>query len=441
MVSAFQSDVTGFGSGWLAGYNINDFNEYRKMRHGQDTAPLTTWPTEVHFEYGNAHEGYWNNEHLTTQLGLVLDLLEWRFPDAQFVLEFDHSSGHKKMADNALSVTKIRVKFGGTVPTVMRETTLTDDCVYPSATAGEAAIWQNPNAVTKYSLSAVTGWTKIDCRKRSGDVQSFYFKETDPPPYYALDTPPADYIGKAKGKKQILWERGVPVHILAYLTDKGNTPDDERLMANEGVEDELDAVILPGYSMGPEDRASRASLATLIECAIASKSMCKLLLCFADFANESSILQQVINGRGHILLFSPKCHPELAGVGIEYSWGMAKKRFRKINATEGSKCSAAVFRARVQSALDFVTPSNCQAFARRTRRYRSVYASVAAGELEIKSFSDVERMVKVHKTHRNILDQETAFLNEQERNNDQAINGDDYDDDLVAAELGLNDRF
>ena len=67
---------------------------------------------------------------------------------------------------------------------------------------------------------------------KAGDTQHFVFRECDPPPWYAPETPPynivtkttkrdADgtertvetvtaegYVGKAKGSKQVLWEVG-----------------------------------------------------------------------------------------------------------------------------------------------------------------------------------------------------------------------------------------
>ena len=42
-----------------------------------------------------------------------------------------------------------------------------------------------------------------------GDIQHFYFREGDPPPWYKPNLPPSEYIGKAKGMKQIMWERGL----------------------------------------------------------------------------------------------------------------------------------------------------------------------------------------------------------------------------------------
>ena len=36
-----------------------------------------------------------------------------------------------------------------------------------------------------------------------------------------------------------------------------------------------------------------------------------------DFKNEKSALQEVIQSRGHIMLTSVKCHPELAGNRVQ----------------------------------------------------------------------------------------------------------------------------
>ena len=47
-----------------------------------------------------------------------------------------------------------------------------------------------------------------------------------------------------------------------------------------------------------------------------------------DFVKEKGALQEIVESRGHILILFPKCHPELAGCGIEYSWGKSKQYFR-----------------------------------------------------------------------------------------------------------------
>ena len=50
--------------------------------------------------------------------------------------------------------------------------------------------------------------------------------------------------------------------------------------------------------------------------------------------------------RGHILLMCVKCHPELAGVGIENTWGKSAIHFRRNN-----DCIAKNLDANVQNSL------------------------------------------------------------------------------------------
>lgn len=436
MISAFQSDSLGFGSNELKQVDLDDFNVYLKNKYGAEFEALNALPTLSFFEYGKNHAGYWTGTHVANQTLRVIDLLEWLYPNHQFVFEFDHSSGHTKTADDGLCVTRLRVRFGGNVPgPPMRDSLLTENCVYPG---GRAFVWQNPASLDKFSLTPVTGWSVHNCLKEAGQTQSFYFGPNDPPPYYALGTATADYVGKAKGKKQILWERGVPADIIDGMTDKGTSAEDDDTLEQGGIDDTNYPEILPGYKLGT---SPELPLQTKIQHAISSKSMTKLLLSFDDFANEGSLLQNVVVGRGHILLFSPKCHPELAGAGIEYSWGKAKKYFRKINATAGAKCSVQEFHRRVTEALEGISLANCRAFSRRTRRYRAVYQQVASGAVDNVSFSLIEKMVKQHRTHRNILDQEAAFLDAHVFDEDVPADARDYDDDLIAAELGLNNRF
>ena len=40
-------------------------------------------------------------------------------------------------------------------------------------------------------------------------MQHFEFREGDAPPFYKPGLAPAEYVGKAKGMKQVLWERGL----------------------------------------------------------------------------------------------------------------------------------------------------------------------------------------------------------------------------------------
>lgn len=63
-----------------------------------------------------------------------------------------------------------------------------------------------------------------------------------------------------------------------------------------------------------------------------------------DFKDELTLLEQLVQDRGHILLSSPKYHPELAG-GVEYGWGQSKRFYRRNNT--GSEKDAARTRRQV----------------------------------------------------------------------------------------------
>jgi len=89
---------------------------------------------------------------------------------------------------------------------------------------------------------------------------------------------------------------------------------------------------------------------------------------------------------------------------------MSKKSFRKQNALLGVKaCVAGNFQMRVKNSLRHVTPENVRNFARKTRRFRHAYLQKTT---VLKGYNDIEKFVKLHKSHRNILDQEKAYLDQ-----------------------------
>ncbi|CAN0525576.1 unnamed protein product, partial [Ectocarpus sp. 12 AP-2014] len=142
-------------------------------------------------------------------------------------------------------------------------------------------------------------WKKVtkivNLKLKLREVQSTTFGANDPPPFYAWDAPRKDmrggkrskrkpkegYVGKAEETKKVLWERG-------WYNDKMSTMT-------------KDAKIYLGVVLG-----------TLL-----------------NFLNERTALQHTVEARGHILVLSPKFYPEVAGVGIQYSWGMSKLKFRR----------------------------------------------------------------------------------------------------------------
>ena len=84
-----------------------------------------------------------------------------------------------------------------------------------------------------------------------------------------------------------------------------------------------------------------------------------------------------------------------AGVGIEYSWGKAKQKFRR---DVNDRIAAHLHRNIVTcfSRLEkFLPLARVRKFARKTRAYRRAYR-----EGQPNSLADVEKLIKGYKSHR-----------------------------------------
>ena len=71
-------------------------------------------------------------------------------------------------------------------------------------------------------------------------------------------------------------------------------------------------------------------------------------------------------------------------------------------------CTTKNLYQRITDSLRLVKLENVRAFSRRTRRYRQAYYEADADVLQ--SHECIEKFIKLHKCHRNILDQESSFL-------------------------------
>lgn len=251
MISGFKDEIRGFGHP-LSRAELASLNAFRKAR-GRDA--LTASPCVRFLSYGKNKDGYWRYEHFAEQVTDVLDMYESVYPNAQVLIEVDWSSGHSKHREDALNVASMSVTFG-CKQSIPHPSQMVEGCLHEGATLKE------------------------------GDLQFFYFRSADerrldgatdgmpdPPPFYRPDLSPNDYIGLAKGKKQILYERG---------------------LWKPGMVEKVD----------DDDPKGRDQ----------SMSMDYVLGNCLDFRNETSALQTLVESRGHILIMSPKGHCELAGV-------------------------------------------------------------------------------------------------------------------------------
>ena len=145
----------------------------------------------------------------------------------------------------------------------------------------------------------------------------------------------------------------------------------------------------------------------------------------SDFLNEESLLQLNIRKLGCGVIHTPKYHCEMAGEGIEYSWGNAKMKYRSFKASE--KRSKAQFLEKVQFCLsrEFLTIEKVRKNSRRSREYMVAYFIISseasgcatqndfASVAELKpcaiSSSKIEQMKEKVRSHRPAIDFDHNF--------------------------------
>ena len=205
------------------------------------------------------------------------------------------------------------------------------------------------------------------------------------------------WVGKQKGLMQVLWERGWidTNNISAY---KLFAYDDEGELITE------------------------YSLRTLMSSCL-------------DYAYEQTQMEYIANQMGTRVICTTKYHAEMAGEGIEFSWGVAKSRFRKIKMSTKMNGGKDVFLKNVRACISrsSLTTINVRRFSTRARGYMTLYYAMGLKERENGILSDelvnddkdefvsfnsdsvnylkIEQMVKSFRCHQNIVDLETGYIN------------------------------
>jgi len=193
------------------------------------------------------------------------------------------------------------------------------------------------------------------------------------------------WVGKPKGMLQILWERG-------FIDPSISIEDIWDEHPAGGKKNNLREII-PGTALKD------------------------ILSALPDFQEEQTLLQHHAESRSTDdckikLIRSPKCHPELAGEGIEYDWALAKSFYRRANLE--AKKSAAKFRSLVKKSLSQIEMKSRRSFSARAREYMLAYDVLAKWEdlpEELKNGRDqlpemsarlLDSIVKERKSHRNV---------------------------------------
>ena len=122
-------------------------------------------------------------------------------------------------------------------------------------------------------------------------------------------------------------------------------------------------------------------------------------------------MMYILNLLGVQLQLTPKCHPEIAGRGVEYAWGYSKLRFR----IDFNDAVASHLKDNVIKSLDasVLTLNRIRKFARKAREYKLTYALLFHYEESGKERTGkdtIEHVTKLFKAHRSAMDADYGFI-------------------------------
>ena len=435
MISAFQSREFGFGME-LSSEQLQQVN---KKRNGEDyidksaavlkrgtsqKQPLTSSPFYIEFEYGAQKEGYWTYDHFVLQCEDVADCLDVIYPEFEFRFCVDHSCGHDRQQSDGLNARKMNKLFGGKQPHLHDTTIIEDDGFFGP-----------------YRRQLMFG-----------DEQHFTFQKNDEGPFWLKGEEKENrrwdrYTGKKKTKvlsvRELMTEihSNMPALAIKDLRNK-NKSDIERLatglvialryeyneVKDRGWEGQPKGLLQILWERGwiEEDNQNVNKYYTMggskdrYGNVIANTSLPAFMEACYDFLNEKTLLQEIMSQRGIVVLRSPKCHSELAGEGIEYSWGYAKNWYRRLSLK--LKRGKDKFHGSVRETMstNVLTTQIVRRFARRARGYTCAYYSLAFGDDQFNTGEKmspevIERLVMEFKTHRSALGFDGKYIKQEDK--------------------------
>ena len=217
------------------------------------------------------------------------------------------------------------------------------------------------------------------------------------------------WVNKPKGALQVLFERGWinPSRIHDY-TEKGKKTQESSVNTN----------------VNPSNTPSNTDITGC------NFSIKELMRRQRDFVEEITLMQYYGNKMGVVVDRTPKCHPELAGEGIEYAWAIAKLFYRK--SPIALKRSKSLFQQLVRDSTDtnnVLTLDKIQACSRKARTYMKMYVALESIGMDdenfkankhsvmegaMKFYSKIKKMTKKSKAHRSVLDMNLGDVREIE---------------------------
>ena len=435
-------------------------------------------PSVEFFDYGKNNDGYWRSEHMAIQLEDTVDCLRAIHGDTyDFIGLFDWSSGHAKALSDGLKASDMSVSYGGK-QTSQRLSMLIDDSCFgscqdklSSVKVGEtfSHVFDKPTANgPMWMMKEEQEFHKTESRGRKymwktkcQIIKALKDKFTEMPADSNLpDVSNRDSVNKLRylaviynvieakelkacemkeNEKPLTHQEMVALLSAENADTNGNTRvlrrkceainlPTTKIVKSGHVESwwskpkglaqiclERGLISLEKYFDKKYTKTGIMKKCNGVTTMVPGSSYIELLHECTDFKNEQSILGKVAEKYGMEIWFTPKYHCELAGEGIEYLWGYAKRCYRRIpaKAKKSKKAFDACVRNVCSSAM--IGIERVRRFSRRARRYICSYFvmhdQMAEGDVQMKvNLEKIEDLVKQFKTHRCALDFDKKFI-------------------------------
>ena len=326
MVSAFQSRAFGFGMPCLADDELDEVNKYRegKKYADEDAAmavlgtaekgDLTSDPLVREFSYGQGagKQGYWDYNHMVLQMEDVVDVLEVMYPNNDICFLFDHSSGHTKGRPDGLCVNDMNKGWGKDQP-IPRDSEIVEGCL------GKHSPTLKIGDVQRFHFTADDDGP-IGMSPAERQRLKFTERVVEGAPLEKHDFNVKDLKAKLTAKKIRIPPGSKKADIHKLCSECGIAVTEERVKKEYGWLGKakgLKQICLERGLLNPKKKYQVHAPKDAFGNKDDSLSLRYLLSSCTDFINETGQLAFIAAKLGVEIDFSPKCHPELAGEGIE----------------------------------------------------------------------------------------------------------------------------
>ncbi|KAG7357902.1 hypothetical protein IV203_014515 [Nitzschia inconspicua] len=447
MLSTFQSRLTGFGRE-MSTDELQKVNEERlnktywdgeaalEVLKSTSKPPLTASPFVRKLLIGINNEGYWNSNHMAVQFEDVVDCLKVLYPSHEFVFLFDHSQGHNRKRKGALDVNNMNVSFGGKQER-LRDTIIQNFEGYlgrysPLLSVGDTQRmnWSNEEPPEE-STEGPFNLSVQERRKRRSTQLLDEYVNNKPKTKKELttDLQREGIISKedrrgytVKEMQKLAGDHGIAISKSEQKKLTGWVGEPKGLLQVARERGLIDHNNHHLYSANPKKNPD----GTLND----EKSLRSIVGQCTDFQNELTHLQVMANELKVQVMFTPKFHAEMAGEGIEYSWGFAKGSYRRKPLQKKRKRSD--FEDLVDECTNVeteLTKARIRRFSARARAYLCTYHYLATAEptaaeptaaaiqdndqekkQKVPMMDEIERLMKKFKTHRCAFDFDRGFV-------------------------------